>query len=164
MVQPLCFPHCYEVSILLSYVWTYELMYCSDYDGKRQGNRVVSLGEVPYYDPASKSRREALAAEAWYQALVFMIDNSIISYNCLILYYLHRMPDHQLFCNLAKCLDYTSPWESELRRCIKQFKFHCHTANPEPLVRATLRRFRKLESTGKPQFPEFAGSQIPVNG
>ncbi|KAL2786904.1 hypothetical protein BJX66DRAFT_341690 [Aspergillus keveii] len=36
----------------------------NDYDGKRQGNRVVSLGEIPYYDPASKSRREALAAEA----------------------------------------------------------------------------------------------------
>ncbi|KAL4889706.1 hypothetical protein BDV59DRAFT_210132 [Aspergillus ambiguus] len=36
----------------------------NDFNGKRQGNRVVSLGEVPYYDPASKSRREALAAEA----------------------------------------------------------------------------------------------------
>ncbi|KAL1963591.1 hypothetical protein VTN77DRAFT_8036 [Rasamsonia byssochlamydoides] len=36
----------------------------NDYDGKRQGNRVVSLGEIPYFDPASKSRREALAAEA----------------------------------------------------------------------------------------------------
>lgn len=32
----------------------------NDYDGKRQGNRVVSLGEKPYYNPASKSRREAL--------------------------------------------------------------------------------------------------------
>ena len=32
----------------------------SDYIGKRQGNRVVSLGERPYFDPASKSRREAL--------------------------------------------------------------------------------------------------------
>ncbi|KAE8343174.1 hypothetical protein BDV24DRAFT_172941 [Aspergillus arachidicola] len=36
----------------------------NDYGGKRQGNRVVSLGEIPYYDPASTSRREALAAEA----------------------------------------------------------------------------------------------------
>ncbi|KAL4817405.1 hypothetical protein BDW67DRAFT_184070 [Aspergillus spinulosporus] len=36
----------------------------NDYDGKRQGNRVVSLGEIPYFDPGSKSRREALAAEA----------------------------------------------------------------------------------------------------
>ncbi|QKX60379.1 uncharacterized protein TRUGW13939_07524 [Talaromyces rugulosus] len=36
----------------------------NDYEGKRQGNRVVSLGEIPYYDPASKSRREALAALA----------------------------------------------------------------------------------------------------
>jgi len=35
----------------------------SDYEGKRQGNRVVSLGEIPYFDPASKSRREALAEE-----------------------------------------------------------------------------------------------------
>lgn len=33
----------------------------NDYEGKRQGNRVVSLGEKPYYNPASKSRREALA-------------------------------------------------------------------------------------------------------
>jgi hypothetical protein len=33
----------------------------NDYDGKRQGNRVVSLGEKPFYNPASKSRREALA-------------------------------------------------------------------------------------------------------
>ncbi|KAF4995057.1 hypothetical protein FDECE_12912 [Fusarium decemcellulare] len=33
----------------------------NDYIGKRQGNRVVSLGEKPYFDPASKSRREALA-------------------------------------------------------------------------------------------------------
>lgn len=33
----------------------------SDYGGKRQGNRVVSLGEIPYFDPLSKSRREALA-------------------------------------------------------------------------------------------------------
>ncbi|KAI1385000.1 taurine catabolism dioxygenase [Hypoxylon trugodes] len=32
----------------------------NDYSGKRQGNRVVSIGEKPYYDPNSKSRREAL--------------------------------------------------------------------------------------------------------
>ncbi|KAL7629487.1 hypothetical protein AAE478_001007 [Parahypoxylon ruwenzoriense] len=32
----------------------------NDYVGKRQGNRVVSIGEKPYYDPNSKSRREAL--------------------------------------------------------------------------------------------------------
>ncbi|KAK3370407.1 hypothetical protein B0H63DRAFT_552368 [Podospora didyma] len=32
----------------------------NDYTGKRQGNRVVSLGEKPYLDPNSKSRREAL--------------------------------------------------------------------------------------------------------
>ncbi|KAF5677487.1 taurine dioxygenase [Fusarium circinatum] len=32
----------------------------NDYVGKRQGNRVVSLGEKPFYDPASQSRREAL--------------------------------------------------------------------------------------------------------
>ncbi|KAK1756633.1 alpha-ketoglutarate-dependent sulfonate dioxygenase [Echria macrotheca] len=32
----------------------------NDYVGKRQGNRVVSLGEKPYFDPNSKSRREAL--------------------------------------------------------------------------------------------------------
>ncbi|KAJ6133555.1 hypothetical protein N7471_008770 [Penicillium samsonianum] len=33
----------------------------NDYGGKRQGNRVVSLGEIPYFDPLSKSRRQALA-------------------------------------------------------------------------------------------------------
>ncbi|PVH83959.1 taurine catabolism dioxygenase [Cadophora sp. DSE1049] len=32
----------------------------NDYEGIRQGNRVVSLGEKPFYNPASKSRREAL--------------------------------------------------------------------------------------------------------
>jgi len=31
-----------------------------DYDQHREGNRVVSLGERPYFDPNSKSRREAL--------------------------------------------------------------------------------------------------------
>ncbi|KAH0847239.1 hypothetical protein AYO21_10857 [Fonsecaea monophora] len=32
----------------------------NDYEGKRQGNRVVSLGERPYFDPNSVSRRQAL--------------------------------------------------------------------------------------------------------
>ncbi|KFY36046.1 hypothetical protein V494_05360 [Pseudogymnoascus sp. VKM F-4513 (FW-928)] len=32
----------------------------NDYEGVRQGNRVVSLGEKPFYDPKSVSRREAL--------------------------------------------------------------------------------------------------------
>lgn len=32
--------------------------------GERKGNRAVSLGERPYFDPASVSRSEALAAEA----------------------------------------------------------------------------------------------------
>ncbi|KAI0133765.1 hypothetical protein BJ170DRAFT_690131 [Xylariales sp. AK1849] len=32
----------------------------NDYSGKRQGNRVVSLGEKPYFSPDSVSRREAL--------------------------------------------------------------------------------------------------------
>ncbi|SPO06792.1 related to taurine dioxygenase [Cephalotrichum gorgonifer] len=36
----------------------------NDYTGKRQGNRVVSLGEKPYFDPASVSRREALGQTA----------------------------------------------------------------------------------------------------
>lgn len=38
-----------------------------DYEGLtvRKGNRVVSLGERPYFDPASKSRREALGLQAW---------------------------------------------------------------------------------------------------
>ncbi|KAH7078657.1 hypothetical protein BKA63DRAFT_465178 [Paraphoma chrysanthemicola] len=34
----------------------------NDYEGKRQGNRVVSLGEKPFFDPESKSRREAFGA------------------------------------------------------------------------------------------------------
>lgn len=32
----------------------------SDYSGKRQGYRVVSLGEKPYFDANSMSRRQAL--------------------------------------------------------------------------------------------------------
>ncbi|KAM7186873.1 hypothetical protein V8F20_011227 [Naviculisporaceae sp. PSN 640] len=32
----------------------------NDYAGKRQGNRVVSIGEKPFFDEGSKSRREAL--------------------------------------------------------------------------------------------------------
>ncbi|KAL3480806.1 taurine catabolism dioxygenase TauD, TfdA family protein [Aspergillus californicus] len=35
-----------------------------DYSGSRVGNRVVSLGERPFYDPNSISRREALELEA----------------------------------------------------------------------------------------------------
>jgi hypothetical protein len=34
-------------------------------DELRAGNRVVSLGERPYLDPNSKSRREALAAASF---------------------------------------------------------------------------------------------------
>jgi len=32
-----------------------------DYEGSRVGDRVVSLGEQPYYDPTSVSRQDALA-------------------------------------------------------------------------------------------------------
>jgi hypothetical protein len=36
-----------------------------DYDGQgeRYGNRVVGVGERPFYDPSSKSRRDALEEE-----------------------------------------------------------------------------------------------------
>jgi alpha-ketoglutarate-dependent taurine dioxygenase len=34
----------------------------SDTLGERAGSRAVSLGERPYFDPASTGRREALAA------------------------------------------------------------------------------------------------------
>jgi hypothetical protein len=36
-----------------------------DYEGEepRHGTRVSSLAEVPYFDPASKSRREALGLD-----------------------------------------------------------------------------------------------------
>lgn len=38
-----------------------------DYPGMtvRKGNRVVSLGERPYFDPNSLSRREALGLPKW---------------------------------------------------------------------------------------------------
>lgn len=32
----------------------------NDYDGARTGDRVVSLGEHPYFDPLSKSRKQDL--------------------------------------------------------------------------------------------------------
>jgi len=32
----------------------------NDYEHARTGDRVVSLGEHPYFDPSSASRREAL--------------------------------------------------------------------------------------------------------
>lgn len=43
-----------------------DMLFCSnDYGGElRQGNRVVSLGEKPYFDPNSKSRRAALGIDA----------------------------------------------------------------------------------------------------
>lgn len=31
--------------------------------GPRSGNRAVGVGEIPYFDPASKSRREDLGIE-----------------------------------------------------------------------------------------------------
>ena len=34
-----------------------------DVKGPRTGNRAVSLGERPYFDPASTSRKEALGEE-----------------------------------------------------------------------------------------------------
>ncbi|BGP49206.1 hypothetical protein JCM10450v2_005089 [Rhodotorula kratochvilovae] len=38
-----------------------------DYDGEsaREGNRTVALGERPFFDPASKGRREALGLPPW---------------------------------------------------------------------------------------------------
>jgi hypothetical protein len=35
------------------------------FNQKRVGDRVVSLGEKPYFDPESKSRRAALGLAAW---------------------------------------------------------------------------------------------------
>ncbi|KAJ7140053.1 hypothetical protein C8R43DRAFT_602220 [Mycena crocata] len=35
----------------------------NDYEGVREGNRVVSIGEKPYFDPNSKSRRQALGLD-----------------------------------------------------------------------------------------------------
>jgi len=35
-----------------------------DYNDVRTGNRVVGLGEKPYFDPASVSRREVLSKKA----------------------------------------------------------------------------------------------------
>ncbi|CAI6081891.1 unnamed protein product [Clonostachys chloroleuca] len=36
----------------------------NDYKGKRQANLVMGLGEAPYFDPSSKSRREALVKDS----------------------------------------------------------------------------------------------------
>lgn len=36
---------------------------CPDHIGERFGNRAVGIGSKPYFDPNSKSRREALAEE-----------------------------------------------------------------------------------------------------
>jgi hypothetical protein len=57
--QSFCIPYCNKVSgnfLGFGNVTNF----ASDYDGKRQGNRVVSIGEKPYFDPNSVSRREAL--------------------------------------------------------------------------------------------------------
>jgi hypothetical protein len=41
------------------------ILFSNDYGNEsRQGNRVVGIGEVPYFDPKSRSRREALANDA----------------------------------------------------------------------------------------------------
>ena len=34
-----------------------------DYEGKRTGQRAVSLGEKPYFDPSSVGRRQALGLD-----------------------------------------------------------------------------------------------------
>lgn len=75
----------------------------NDYEGKRQGNRVVSLGEKPFYDPASKSRREALYGGLWVVAPVRVDVESwnIISwwwtmcFKTFIGKYCDAYPDHQ---------------------------------------------------------------------
>jgi hypothetical protein len=36
-------------------------VYRNDYTDNREGNRVVGIGEKPYFDSKSRSRREALA-------------------------------------------------------------------------------------------------------
>jgi hypothetical protein len=65
-LQPIGLPYCNEVSTVVhaEIITVANYIIISDYEGKRQGNRVVSLGEIPYYDPASTSRREALEAES----------------------------------------------------------------------------------------------------
>ena len=47
-------------------VWDNRSVYHSatfDYKGSRIGQRAISLGERPYFDPQSVGRREALRAE-----------------------------------------------------------------------------------------------------
>ena len=44
-------------AVLLSATYAY---YRNDYSAHRQGNRVVGIGEKPFLDPASKSRRAEL--------------------------------------------------------------------------------------------------------
>jgi hypothetical protein len=36
-------------------------IYRNDYVDSREGNRVVGVGEKPYFDPAAKSRRDDLS-------------------------------------------------------------------------------------------------------
>jgi hypothetical protein len=43
--------------------WLTFSLHRNDYEALRQGNRVVSLGEKPYFDPNSTSRRKALQLE-----------------------------------------------------------------------------------------------------
>ena len=53
-----------------------------DYAGTRQGNRVVSLGEKSFFDPASKARREALACIQYADSIrysVFRFDSVLYS-------------------------------------------------------------------------------------
>ncbi|PWY61972.1 TauD-domain-containing protein, partial [Aspergillus eucalypticola CBS 122712] len=47
----------------VQYSWSVFHTTTYDYTGKRQGNRIVSLGKIPYHDPAFTSRRQALATE-----------------------------------------------------------------------------------------------------
>lgn len=47
-------------------IWDNRSMYHTatyDYEGPRQGQRAVSLGERPYLNPRSTGRREALVVE-----------------------------------------------------------------------------------------------------
>jgi hypothetical protein len=62
--QPLRLPHTHKVRSIIVVGRRLKLTLLCDFEGVRQGNRVVSLAEKPYLDPNSVSRREALAARS----------------------------------------------------------------------------------------------------
>lgn len=65
---PSLYLHQHEIILTDEAIWDNRSVFHTatfDYDGigERSGNRAVGIGEVPYFDPVSKSRREDLGIE-----------------------------------------------------------------------------------------------------